>query len=128
MRNLSLVTLLFLLMMAPSGGNPTPFLALERTLSRIGLPVTEREQGELNFLSCLEDASAVIPNRSNVQIIGNPDSYLVQRTQDLMYPRVRLVAEEAEFLFHIGNDAPPEGVLMSQSDCGGILFTVVSIG
>ena len=90
MRVITSVFLLLLLMLAPVAGNPTPFLAIENTLTRLGQPVTEREQGELNFLACLESVTLSIPDREDVQIIGNSDSYLVQRSQDLMYPRVRL--------------------------------------
>ena len=128
MRVFASVLLLFVLLLAPAAGNPTPFLALEKTLSRLGQPVTEREQGELNFLACLDSVSRAIPDRQDVQIIGNSDSYLVQRSQDLMYPRVRLVSGEPDYRFHIGNEAPPEGPIVTQADCGGIIFTVVSNG
>ena len=128
MRVITSVFLLLLLMLAPVAGNPTPFLAIENTLTRLGQPVTEREQGELNFLACLESVALSIPDREDVQIIGNSDSYLVQRSQDLMYPRVRLVSADSAYLFHIGNETPPEGSVVSQVDCGGVIFTVVSNG
>ena len=124
------LSMLFLLviMLAPTAGNPTPFLAIEQTLSRLGQPVTEREQGELSFLACLDSVSQSIPDRLDVQIVGNSDSYLVQRSQDLMYPRVRLVPESPDYFFHIGNEAAPAGKIVTQADCGGIIFTVVSNG
>lgn len=128
MRVITSVFLLLLLMLAPAAGNPTPFLAIENTLMRLGQPVTEREQGELNFLACLQSVTLSIPDREDVQIIGNSDSYLVQRSQDLMYPRVRLVSADSAYFFHIGNEAPPEGLVVSQVDCGGVILTVVSHG
>ena len=124
-RSLVAGLLLVLAAFAPAGGNFSPFMAIENTLSRIGTPITEREQGELNFLACVEGVTQVIPDRKNTQIVGNPDSYLVQRAEDLMYPRVRLVREDAEYLFHIGNEAPPQGEILNQTDCGGIVYTVV---
>jgi hypothetical protein len=122
------LALLVIIAFAPAGGNFSPFVAIENTLSRIGTPVTEREQGELNFLSCVEGVTKAIPDRRNTQIVGNSDSYLVQRSEDLMYPRVRLVREQAEFLFHIGNELPPTGDVVNQADCGGVVFTVVLNG
>lgn len=128
MRVFASILLLVVLLLAPSAGNPTPFLAIEQTLTRLGQPVTEREQGELNFLACLDSVTRAVPDRQNAQIVGNVDSYLVQRSQDLMYPRVRLVSEGSDYLFHIGNESPPEGSVVSQADCGGVIFTVVTNG
>lgn len=112
----------------PAAGNFSPFLFLDKTLARVQAPVTEQEQGELNFLTCVDQAASVIPDRVDVVIAGNQDSYLRQRVQDLIYPRVRLVNEGADFTVHIGNDPAPEGEKVNEVDCGGVIFTVVKNG
>lgn len=121
--------------LAPTAGNFAPFAFLDKWTARMTTPVTEQEQGELNFLACLEDVTRSIPDRTNVQIQGNSDSYLVQRTQDLSYPRLRLVGypsflldgENPEYAIFIGPGEPPKGDLLKQSDCGGIVFSAVKL-
>jgi DNA-binding transcriptional LysR family regulator len=125
-----LIALGFLLAIGftPAAGSFSPFVFLDKTLARVQAPVTEQEQGELNFLSCVDQAASVIPDRVDVLIDGNPDSYLRQRVQDLIYPRVRLVNESADFTVHIGNEPAPEGAKVNEVDCGGVIFSVVKNG
>ena len=119
--------LILTLGLAPTAGNFAPFAFLDKWTARLSKPVTEQEQGELSFLACLDDLTQAIPNRVNVQIQGNTDSYLIQRTQDLSYPRLRLVGENPEYALFIGPGDPPKGELLKQSDCGGIVFSAVKL-
>lgn len=127
-RVLAALGLLLVIGLTPAAGNFSPFVFLDKTLSRLQVPVTEQEQGELNFLACVDQAASVIPDRVDVVIDGNSDSYLRQRVQDLIYPRVRLVNESANFTVHIGNEPAPEGEKVNEVDCGGVIFTVVKNG
>lgn len=120
--------LLLAIAFTPAAGNFAPFLLLDKTLARLQVSITEQEQGELNFLECVNQAASVIPNRVDVVIAGNQDSYLRQRVQDLIYPRVRLVNEASDFTVHIGNEPAPEGEKVNEVDCGGVIFTVVKNG
>lgn len=119
--------LIILIGLVPTNGNFAPFAFLDKWTSRLSTPVTEQEQGELNFLSCVDDLTRAIPDRVNVQIQGNADSYLIQRTQDLSYPRLRLVGENPEYALFIGPGDPPKGEVLKQSDCGGIVFSAVEL-
>lgn len=120
--------LLLAIAFTPAAGNFSAFVFLDKTLARLQTPVTEQEQGELNFLACVGQAASVIPDRVDVVIAGNQDSYLRQRVQDLIYPRVRLVNEDSDFTVHIGNEPAPEGEKVNEVDCGGVIFTVVKHG
>ncbi len=122
------IGLLLTVAFVPANGNVSFFSFLDKTFARLQTPVTEQEQGELNFLSCVAEVGSVIPDRTDVVLVGNPDSYLRQRAQDLLYPRVRLVNENAGYSFHIGNDPAPAGEVLKQVDCGGVVFTVVKNG
>ena len=120
--------LLLAIAFTPASGNFAPFLFLEKTLARLQVPITEQEQGELNFLQCVNQAVSVIPDRVDVAIAGNQDSYLRQRVQDLIYPRVRLVNEASDFTVRIGNEPAPQGEKINEVDCGGVIFTLVKNG
>ena len=126
-RHFAALGLILAIGLAPTAGNFSPFAFLDRWTARLTTPVTEQEQGELNFLACLDDLTRSIPDRTDVQIQGNTDSYLIQRTQDLSYPRLRLVGERPDYALFIGPGEPPKGELLKQSDCGGIVFSAVKL-
>lgn len=109
---------LVLLAVAPSGGNPTPFAVLERAAARIATPVTEQEQAELSFFSCLEETASVIPDMARVErVFPQDDSYIGQRIGDVMYPRVRFDDKSPEYRLYVNAD-PGESELISQATCG----------
>ena len=109
-------------MIGPTGSIAT-LQIIERFAARLAVPVTPEEQQELDFLDCVYEASLVIPERSDVEIETIEDSYVTQRTQELLYPRLRLVSDGGDFGFFSG--APPRfGKLIHETNCGGLRIAV----
>lgn len=117
-----------LLMLLPAAGNPSPFKTVENFFGRLVQPVTPDEQSELDFLSCLEGVGLNMVDRSDVQILTDGNSYLHQRAQDILYPRVRLVADSADYAFLVGYTGNREpGDIVAAEVCGGLQVEVISL-
>lgn len=117
-----------LLMLLPASGTPSPFRSLETFFGRLAQPITPDEQSELDFLSCLEGVGFNIPDRTNVQILTDGNSYLSQRARDILYPRVRLVADSADYAFLLGYTGDREpGDTVAAEVCGGLQVEVISL-
>lgn len=117
-----------LLMLLPAAGSPSPLKTLENVLGRLAQPITPDEQSELDLLSCLEVVGHSMVDRSDVQILTDGNSYLHQRAQDILYPRVRLVAESADYAFLVGYSGDREpGDIVAAEICGGLLVEVISL-
>lgn len=110
------------MVIGPTGSIAT-LQMLERFATRLAVPVTPEEQQELDFLNCVYEASLVIPERSDVQIETIEDSYVAQRTQELLYPRLRLVSSGGDYGFFTGA-LPSFGEVIHETNCGGLGITV----
>lgn len=121
------VIVLLLIFLVPSSFSISTFKWLEGVASRIESPVTADEQLELDFLSCMERVSESIPSRTNVFIdVPDGNSYFVQRAQDVLYPRLRLVAENPDYIFRVNPMAPSTHAnkLLTSENCSGVLIEV----
>ncbi len=128
LRTWALVISLGLLVLAPTGGNPTFFAILEKASSRISVPVTEQEQMELTFFSCLEETAAVIPDLARVErVFPKDDSYIGQRIGDVMFPRVRFDDDNPEYRLFVNVD-PGEAELVTSATCGPYFVGVEKVG
>lgn len=116
---------LVFILLAPAAGSPSLLVQVETFFSRLGTPVTAQERAELDFLNCLEEAGKVIPDRSDTQILSAGDSYLHQRSQDILYPRLRLVASNPEYVFSF-EGAKEGGTVISEANCGGLQVAVIA--
>jgi len=115
-----------LLTLLPASGNPSPFKTLENFFGRLAQPITPDEQSELDFLSCLEGVGLNMVDRADVQILTDGNSYLNQRAQDILYPRVRLVADSPDYAFLVGFSGEREpGDTVASEVCGGIPVEVI---
>ena len=115
-----------LLTLLPASGNPSPFKTLENFLGRLAQPITPDEQSELDFLTCLERVGRNMEDRTDVQILTDGNSYLHQRAQDILYPRVRLVADSADYAFLVGFSGEREpGDTVAAEVCGGLPVEVI---
>lgn len=127
-RTWALVVSLGLLVLAPSGGNPTFFAILDRASSRVSVPVTEQEQAELSFFSCLEETASVIPDLARVErVFPEDDSYIGQRIGDIMFPRVRFDDVAPEYRLYVNSD-PGQTELIASATCGPYFVGVERVG
>lgn len=113
----------------PGGMSFSPLAWLENIGQRISTPITQDEQAELDFLGCTERVSLAIPDGSDVLIVTDGNSYFVQRAQDILYPRVRLVSDNHSYEFRLG--IPVEKLqglsLVASENCSGLQVEVVKI-
>jgi hypothetical protein len=127
-RTWALVISLGLLVLSPTGGNPTFFAILDRASSRISVPVTDQEQAELTFFSCLEETAAVIPDLAKVErVFPKDDSYIGQRIGDIMFPRVRFDDANPEYRLYVNAD-PGQAELINSATCGPYFVGVEKVG
>lgn len=110
------------LVIGPTGSIAT-LQMLERFATRLAVPVTPEEQQELDFLNCVYQASMVIPERSDVEVETIDDSYVRQRTRELLHPRLRPVSENGDYGFFFGVE-PNFGLPISEEQCGGLMIVV----
>ena len=110
------------MVIGPTGSIAT-LQMLERFATRLAVPVTPEEQQELDFLNCVYQASMVIPERSDVEVETIDDSYVRQRTRELLHPRLRPVSENGDYGFFFGVE-PNFGLPISEEQCGGLMIVV----
>ena len=110
------------LVIGPTGSIAT-LQIIERFAARLAVPVTPEEQQALDFLDCVYEASLVIPARSDVEVETIDDSYVRQRTRELLHPRLRPVSQNGEYGFFFGVD-PHFGLQLSETQCGGLGIVV----
>lgn len=118
--------LLIAILVVPNNLSPSITDWLQDVGSRIETPVTADEKTELEFLDCLEKFSLAIPDGADVQLSSDGNSYFVQRAQDILYPRVRLVQDEAEFIFSMGIAPTTSQVERNYINCSGLEMWVIT--
>ena len=103
-------------------------------------PIDEAERGELDFLSCLEEEGKFLESGSittvlvSDQVFDSPSrSYLYQRLDEILYPRIRINDELAETEFHVkhlsevtfGPSASSrENDILYQSQCASVAIEI----
>ena len=75
-------------------------------------PMSEAERVETEFLNCLEEAAIDLTDGSIVDVRvsekvfdGGSVSYLSQRLDEILYPRLRITAESADWVMQIKHES-----------------------
>lgn len=129
MKQLLSVLVLAVLTLLPRLGEPAPLAVMDGFAKRLITPISPGELAELEFLSCLRHFSEEIPAGRDVQILFSQNDWLNQRTQERLYPRLRLVNSNPEYYFVVQPQEQLQtlvGTIQSKAVCSGIVLEVRS--
>lgn len=102
-------------------------------------PLSEEESGEIDFLNCLEQSASDLEDGTIVDVQvsdqvfdGGSVSYLAQRLDEILYPRLRITDQAAEIVMQIKHETEvpigpvaandSDGMLLNQLKCSNVLI------